>query len=132
MSSFWEIKVLLVETNPATIRMVEKIMELSPVFYFLRRIDSLHDLNFELKYNKPDLIISGRTMKDFNAGNVMELVKIYSDIIPVMVLAPDYEANSNIQLVEQGAYDIIYHSEIRRLPNEVAFFCEHKNRLNIA
>ncbi len=127
MNSFWEIKVLLVETNPTIIKMVEKIMKLSPVFYFLRRIENVHDLNYELKYNKPDLIISGLTMDNFDAGKVLELVNLFAEKIPVMVLAPEYNIATNYKLAMQGAYDIFYHSEIKRLPNEIAFLCERKN-----
>jgi DNA-binding NtrC family response regulator len=120
-SPFWEIKILLVETNPSVIRMVEKVLEDSSVLHFLRRIDTIHDLNFELKYNKPNLVLSGRTMEGFSAKNVLEQVEMYTPSLPVLVLAPDFNAEMNIQLVNQGAYDIIYHSEIKRLPNEVSF-----------
>ena len=126
MSSFWEIKVLLVETNDSLIRVVEKIMESSPIFYFLRRIDNVHDLNFELKYNKPDLIISGRTMTGFDGSEVLDLVQMYSKDIPVLILAPDYNMQTGSEFVTHGAYDIIYHSELKRLPNEVAYLCEQK------
>ncbi len=128
MSPFWEIKVLLVETNPTAIRLVEKIMETSPVFYFMRRIDNVHDLNFELKYNKPDLIISGRTMNGFDGIQVLDMVHMYSSDIPVLILAPDFNLNSNADYVNHGAYDIIYHSELKRLPNEVAYICEQKGQ----
>lgn len=118
---FWEIKVLLVETNASVIRMVEKVLEETTVYHFLRRIDSMHDLNFELKYNKPDLIISGRTMELFSAVEVLESVNVYLPKIPVIIIAPDYNSPININLVKKGAYDIIYHEEIRRLPKEVSF-----------
>jgi hypothetical protein len=51
MSPFWEIKVLLVETNLSVIRMVDKVLEETSAVHFLRRIDNVHDLNFELRYN---------------------------------------------------------------------------------
>ncbi|OYU97558.1 MAG: hypothetical protein CFE21_04495 [Bacteroidetes bacterium B1(2017)] len=121
MSPFWEIKVLLVETNSSVIRMVEKIMEDSSVLHFLRRIDNVHDLNFELKYNKPNVIISGRTMEGFDAISVLDQTHLYAPNMPVIVLAPDFNAPLNISLVNHGAYDIIYHTEIKRLANEVAF-----------
>lgn len=126
MSPFWEIKVLLVETNASVIRLVEKIMESSPVFYFMRRIDNVHDLNFELKYNKPDLIISGRSMNGFDGIQVLDMVHLYSNDIPVLVLAPDFNISNNADYVNHGAYDIIYHSELKGLPNEVAYICEQK------
>jgi hypothetical protein len=36
-------------------------------------------------------------------------------------MAPDFNAPLNIKLENQGAYDILYHSEIRRLPKELKF-----------
>ncbi len=126
MSSFWEIKVLLVETNPSVIRLVEKMMESSPVFYFLRHIDNVHDLHFELKYNQPDLIISGRTMHGFDGIQVLDLVQLYASRVPVFILAPDLNIDSNVDYITHGAYDIIYHNEIKRLPNEVAYLCEQR------
>lgn len=131
MSPFWEIKVLLVETNSTVIRMVEKVMEESNVLHFLRRIDNLHDLNFELKYNKPDVIISGRTMEEFCASLVLEQKNLYAPTLPVIVLAPDFNASTNIRLVNEGAYDIIYHTEIKRLPKEISFLYQNA-LMNIA
>ena len=121
MSPFWEIKVLLVETNLSVIRMVEKVLEETSAVHFLRRIDNVHDLNFELRYNKPDVIVSGRTMKDFDALTVLDQVNLYTPHLPVLVMAPDFNAQLNIKLVNKGAYDILYHSEIRRLPKELTF-----------
>lgn len=127
-SPFWEIKILLVETNGSTVRMVEKVLENTRVLHFLRRIDNVQDLRFELVYNKPDLILTGRTMDKFNASEVLSLTQIYAPSMPVIVLAPDYNEHINIELIEQGAYDIIFHQEIKRLPNEVVFLSEEFKR----
>ena len=121
MSPFWEIKVLLVETNLSVIRMVEKVLEETSAVHFLRRIDNVHDLNFELRYNKPNVVVCGRTMNDFDALTVLDQVNLYTPNLPVLVMAPDFNAPLNIQLVNSGAYDILYHSEIRRLPKELTF-----------
>lgn len=131
MSPFWEIKILLVETNASVIRMVEKVIEETQALHFLRRIDNIHDLNFELKYNKPDVILTGRNMETFDAHAVLELKTLYGPAIPVIVLAPDFNASQNIQLVNEGVYDIIYHTEIKRLPKEVNFLYQNAIR-NIA
>lgn len=124
LSPFWEIKILLVETNGAVIRMVEKVLENTKVLHFLRRIDNPHDLHFELVYNKPDLILTGRTMENFSALDVLNLTKLHATELPVIVLAPDYSKDTNFELIDHGAYDIIFHQEIKRLPNEVAFMSE--------
>lgn len=121
VSPFWEIKILLVETNPVTIRMIEKVLEGTSVSHFLRRIDNIHDLNFELKYNKLNVILTGRTMEGFDGLDVLDQVDLYSPGMPVLVLAPDFDSSMSIQLVHRGAYDIIYHSEIKRLPKEISF-----------
>lgn len=126
-SPFWEIKVLLVETNFAVIRMVEKVLEQTTVTHFLRRIDNIHDLNFELRYNKPDVIICGRTMGEFNSFDVLTQKNLYAPSMPVLVLAPDFNAPMNIRLVNEGAYDIVYHNEIKRLPKEISFL--YKNAM---
>jgi len=124
-SPFWEIKVLLIETNPSVIRMVEKVLEETTVVHFLRRIDNIHDLNFELRYNQPDVVISGRTMGDFDASEVLTQKLLYAPNMPVLVLAPDFNAGMNIKLVNEGAYDIVYHNEIRRLPKEISFLYQN-------
>jgi DNA-binding NtrC family response regulator len=120
-SPFWEIKVLLVETNCAIIRTVEKVFEKNASSYFLRRIQNKDDLTFELMYNKPDVIISGRNMGDFTGEEVLSLVDLHSPNLPVLMLVTDFNAKANISLVNKGAYDIIYHNEIARLPLEVNF-----------
>ena len=120
-SPFWEIKILLVETNPSVIRMVEKVLEETSSTHFLRRIDNIHDLNFELRYNKPNVVLTGRTMEGFDASTVLMQKGLFAPEMPVIVLAPDFNAPFNITLVNQGAYDIIYHNEIRRLPKEISF-----------
>lgn len=104
--------------------MVEKILENTKVLHFLRRIDNPSDLHFELIYNKPDLILTGRTMDDFSALDVLNLTKANAADLPVIVLAPDYDEETNFELIDNGAYDIIFHQEIKRLPNEVAFISE--------
>ncbi len=124
-SPFWEIKVLLVETSPVVIRMVEKILEETTVVHFLRRIDNLHDLNFELRYNKPDVVITGRTMNTFGASDVLTQKNLYAPNMPVLVLAPDFNPIMNIKLVNEGAYDIVYHNEIKRLPKEISFLYQN-------
>ncbi len=124
LSPFWEIKIVLVETNGSVIRMVEKILENTKVLHFLRRIDNPHDLHFELVYNKPDLILTGRTMENFSGMDVLNLTKLHAASLPVIVLAPDYNEEANLELIDNGAYDIIFHQELKRLPNEVAFMSE--------
>lgn len=120
-SPFWEIKVLLVETNDTVIRLVEKVFEDTSTAYFLRRIDNINDLNFELRYNKPNVIVSGRNMETFKGIDVLNQVQLLAPAIPVLMLVTDFNASENIALVNQGAYDIIYHSEVNRLPKEVNF-----------
>jgi DNA-binding NtrC family response regulator len=120
-SPFWEIKILLVETNLSTLRMVEKVLEGTSILHFMRRIDTIQDLGFELKYNKPDLVLTGRTMEGFDGLAVLDQVDLFAPGMPVLVLASDFNADLNIQLVNRGAYDIIYHSELKRLPKEVSF-----------
>jgi DNA-binding NtrC family response regulator len=132
LSPFWEIKIVLVETNGSVIRMVEKILENTKVMHFLRRIDNPHDLQFELAYNKPNLILSGRTMENFSAIDVLDLTKLHDPQLPVIVLAPDYNQQDSYNLIDHGAYDIIYHQEIKRLPNEVAFMSESYKKKKIA
>jgi DNA-binding NtrC family response regulator len=128
LNPFWEIKIVLVETNGSVIRMVEKILENTKVLHFLRRVDNTHDLHFELVYNKPDLILTGRTMEEFSALDVLNLTKEYALGLPVIVLAPDYNEETNFELIDNGAYDIIFHQEIKRLPNEVTFLSEAYKR----
>jgi DNA-binding NtrC family response regulator len=99
-------------------------LENTKVLHFLRRIDNPPDLHFELIYNKPDLILTGRTMDDFSALDVLNLTKARAADLPVIVLAPDYDEDTNFELIDNGAYDILFHQEIKRLPNEVAFISE--------
>lgn len=125
-SPFWEIKILLVETNCPVIRLVEKVFENSEGSYFLRRIKNLPDLSFELKYNKPDIVISGRSMDGFKGLDVLNQVQLLSPEIPVLMLVTDFNAKANIELVNHGAYDIVYHSELNRLVKEVNFLFKSK------
>jgi DNA-binding NtrC family response regulator len=120
-SPFWEIKILLVETSRSVIRLVEKVFEETTTGYFLHKIDNIHDLNFELEYKKPDVIISGRNMHVFRGTDVLNKVQLLAPEIPVIILVTDFNAIENTALVNQGAYDIIYHSELNRLPKEVNF-----------
>lgn len=120
-SPFWEIKILLVEGNPVVSRLVEKVMEKAPIRHFMRRINHLDDLQFELRYNRPDVVITGRTMTDFSALSVLEQVSLYTPGLPVLVLAPDYQPAQSLALAQCGAYDIVYHNEIKRLPLELGF-----------
>jgi DNA-binding NtrC family response regulator len=120
-SPFWEIKILLVETSRSVIRLVEKVFEETTTGYHLHRIDNIHDLNFELEYKKPDVIISGRNMHVFRGTDVLNKVQLLAPEIPVIILVTDFNAIENTALVNQGAYDIIYHSELNRLPKEVNF-----------
>jgi DNA-binding NtrC family response regulator len=120
-SPFWEIKILLVETSRSVIRLVEKVFEETTTGYFLHKIDNIHDLNFELEYKKPDIIISGRNMHVFRGTDVLNKVQLLAPEIPVIILVTDFNAIENTALVNQGAYDIIYHSELNRLPKEVNF-----------
>jgi DNA polymerase sigma len=48
------------------------------------------------------------------------------------VLATDYNEQLNFELIENGAYDIIFHSEIKRLPHEIAFLSEEFKKRKIA
>lgn len=120
-SPFWEIKILLVETSRSVIRLVEKVFEETTTGYFLHKIDNIHDLNFELEHKKPDVIISGRNMHVFKGTDVLNKVQLLAPEIPVIILVTDFNAIENTALVNQGAYDIIYHSELIRLPKEVNF-----------
>ncbi len=99
-------------------------MENTKVFHFLRRIDNLHGLHFELIYNKPDLILTDRTMDDFSALDALILTKAHAADLPDIVLAPDYDEETNFELIDYGAYNIIFYQEIKRLPNYVVFMSE--------
>jgi DNA-binding NtrC family response regulator len=120
-SPFWEINVLLVETNFLTIRLIEKVFENTKTSYYFTKIYTISDLNYELKYNKPDVIISGRKMDNFLGIDVLNQVNLLAPSIPVLLFVTDFNAKENTELVNLGAYDIIYHSEIFRLPKEVNF-----------
>lgn len=120
-SPFWEIKVLLVETNFLTIRLIEKVFENTNTSYFITKINNISDLNYELKYNRPDVIISGRKMHHFMGVDVMNQVNLLAPDIPVLLFVTDFNEKENFELVNMGVYDIVYHSEIFRLPKEVNF-----------
>jgi hypothetical protein len=60
-------------------------------------------------------------MHVFRGTDVLNKVQLLAPEIPVIILVTDFNAIENTALVNQGAYDIIYHSELKRLPKEVNF-----------
>jgi DNA-binding NtrC family response regulator len=55
-------------------------------------------------------------MHVFRGTDVLNKVQLLAPEIPVIILVTDFNAIENTDLVNQGAYDIIYHSELNRLP----------------
>lgn len=124
MKSFWEIRILLVETNESVIRLVEKAMSESRLKHFLRWVRTPQDLEFELQFNPPDLIISGRNMGLFSAMEVLRLNEQYGNKAPCIVITTDRSLELDTDLALRGVYEIFTQAEIKQMVKEIGFLKE--------
>lgn len=124
MESFWEIRILLVETNESVIRLVEKSLSESRLKHFLRWVRTPQDLEFELKFNTPDLIICGRNMGLFSATEVLALNEKYQNRAPCIVITTERNIEHDTYLAINGVYEIFTQSEIKYMIKEIGFLKE--------
>lgn len=124
MESFWEIRILLVETNESVIRLVEKSLSESRLKHFLRWVRTPQDLEFELKFNTPDLIICGRNMGLFSATEVLALNEKYQNRAPCIVITTERNIEHDTHLALNGVYEIFTQSEIKYMIKEIGFLKE--------
>ncbi|MFY8021810.1 MAG: hypothetical protein ACOVP1_11450 [Bacteroidia bacterium] len=121
MESFWEIRILLVETNESVIRIVEKTLSESRLKHFLRWVRTPQDLEFELQFNPPDLILSGRNMGLFSAIEVLALNEKYQNKAPCIVITTERNMEFDTHLALNGVYEIFTQFEIKQMIKEIGF-----------
>jgi DNA-binding NtrC family response regulator len=124
MKSFWEIRILLVETNESVIRLVEKTLSESRLKHFLRWVRTPQDLEFELQFNVPDLILSGRNMGLFSAIEVLILNDKHGNKAPCIIITSDRDIEQDIELALHGVYEIFTLEEIKLMVKEIGFLKE--------
>lgn len=124
MLPFWEIRILLVETNETTIRLIEKTLAESRMSHFLRWVRNPQDLAFELRFNKPDILITGRNMHNFDALDVIHEIENQNLAINTLVIVPDRNQEKDIPLALAGVYEIFPITELKSLVKEIGFISE--------
>ncbi len=124
MKSFWEIRILLVETNESVIRLVEKTLSESRLKHFLRWVRTPQDLEFELQFNATDLILSGRNMGLFSAIEVLILNDKHGNKAPCIIITSDRDIEQDTELALHGVYEIFTIEEIKLMVKEIGFLKE--------
>ncbi|GAB1449082.1 MAG: hypothetical protein L6Q78_09525 [Bacteroidia bacterium] len=124
MLPFWETRILLVETNETTIRLIEKTLSESRIPHFLRWVRNQKDLEFELRFNQPDILITGRNMQGFDAMDIIREVKKANLSITTLVIAGDRNQEKDIPLALAGVYEIFPINELKYLVKEIGFLAD--------
>lgn len=124
MLPFWETRILLVETNETTIRLIEKTLSESRIPHFLRWVRNQKDLEFELRFNQPDILITGRNMQGFDAMDIVREVKKANLSITTLVIAGDRNQEKDIPLALAGVYEIFPINELKYLVKEIGFLAD--------
>lgn len=124
MLPFWETRILLVDTNETTIRLIEKTLSESRIPHFLRWVRNQKDLEFELRFNQPDILITGRNMHGFDAMDIIREVKKANLSITTLVIAGDRNQEKDIPLALAGAYEIFPINELKYLVKEIGFLAD--------
>lgn len=124
MLPFWETRILLVETNETTIRLIEKTLSESRIPHFLRWVRNQKDLEFELRFNQPDILISGRKMQGFDAMDIIHELKKANLSITTLVISGDRNQEKDIPLALAGVYEIFPINELKYLVKEIGFLAE--------
>lgn len=124
MLPFWETRILLVGTNETTIRLIEKTLSESRIPHFLRWVRNQKDLEFELRFNQPDILITGRNMQGFDAMDIIREVKKANLSITTLVIAGDRNQEKDIPLALAGVYEIFPINELKYLVKEIGFLAD--------
>lgn len=124
MKSFWEIRILLAESNEQRIRNIEQAFSKSRLKHFLRWVRTKEDIDFELRFNPPDLLLCGRYLNQTNATEMMRMLEEYQLTIPCIVVCKQREPVMDTQLAIAGVYEIFEDSELPLVIREIGFIQE--------
>jgi DNA-binding NtrC family response regulator len=124
MKSFWEIRILLAESNEQRIRNIEQAFSKSRLKHFLRWVRTKEDLDFELRFNPPDMLLCGRHLKQTNALEIMRMMDAYQLNIPCIVVCKARQPEMDTQLALAGVYEIFEETELAHVIKEIGFIQE--------
>lgn len=115
IESNWEMRVLLVDSDKITLKLVEKSLGVSGENCVVQSTPNLVDLFKKIYLFNPDVIVTARTGKGFDAYEIIRIIKQHNAFIPVFVLAPDLKKLDDSFLLQQGASEIMVYSELKTL-----------------
>ncbi len=116
MEPNWEMRMLLVDNNQVTLKLIEKTIKVhSKNKCVVHASTNLAMLYKELHLFNPDVIVSTRTCRGFEAFDVLMMVKKYNEYLPVYIIATDVKRINDIFLLQQGANEILLLSDLDKL-----------------
>ena len=111
-------KVLIIDDEPANVRLLERILALSGCTQVLTTTDSRHSLALFLDF-EPDIVLLDLNMPHLNGFAVLEQLKAAihaEDYLPVLILTADISIETKRRALAGGAKDFLTkpldHSEV--------------------
>jgi len=120
METNWEMRILLVDNNQVTLKLIDKTLRVNNVKRCVTH--SVKDLAYlykELHLFNPDAIVTTRTNKGFEAYDVITMVKKYNEYIPIYIVTTDTKRIDDTFLLQKGVNEIVMLSDLSELHTKI-------------
>jgi CheY-like chemotaxis protein len=119
MKPNWEMRILLVDNNRISLKLIEKSILVHNAQSVVHSANNLVDLFKELHLFNPDIVVTARSSKGFEAYEVLRIVRQRNEYLPVFIVTPEEKKLDDAFLLQQGAREILTYSNLSLLPQKL-------------
>src|SRR6266498_1963857 len=121
-----ELRILMVEDDPNDATLIEHRLRSEKMRFVSRRVATKSELLAELKRASWDIILADYSLPQFNAFDVLDLLRREQQDIPLILVTGTLSEELAVSFIKQGGEDFILKSSLKRLPLAVVSALEKK------
>jgi len=110
-----KIKILLIQDSATSEKRIVKHLQDNNLDIDYLRIQTVSEMEYHLTHEKWDIILCDYVMPDFSAPEAIKLLKVLEKDIPLIVLSGATSTNDELEIITQGAEDLIFKDNLLRL-----------------
>ncbi|MFZ4771378.1 MAG: PAS domain-containing protein, partial [Ferruginibacter sp.] len=110
------LKILILDSNPAQALEIERFLKKVGLLFKSKVIDKKVNFIRQLKYFKPDLILSDNCWAEFNAEEAIQLARLIIPEIPFILITDNDSKKYAINSLKIGVDNYIFKNRLTRLP----------------
>ena len=110
------LKILILDSNPTQALEIERFLKKDGLLFQSKVIDKKVNFIRQLKYFKPDLILSDNCWAEFNAEEAIQLARMIIPEIPFILITDKDSKKYALNSLKIGVDNYIFKNRLTRLP----------------